>query len=65
MKEQVKVVKKNVNEGAGAVYGLGLVGSLFYFLSHSNSFWEGMLGILKSLVWPAVLVFSLLDFLRL
>jgi hypothetical protein len=45
---------------AGAVYGLGFIGSLVYFISTASSFWIGALGVLKSIVWPAILVYWLL-----
>jgi hypothetical protein len=44
----------------GAVYGLGFIGSLIYFVSTADSFWMGILGVLKAIVWPAVLVYGLL-----
>ena len=47
----------------GAVYGLGFIGSLVYFLSTAETFWIGVLGVLKSIVWPAFLVYGLLKFL--
>lgn len=65
MKEQVKIVHKNVGGGGGAVYGLGLIGALVYFIQHAGSFTDALLGILKAIVWPAFLVYSLLDFLKL
>jgi hypothetical protein len=47
--------------GAGsAVYGLGLIGAAIYFISVSTSFWMGVLGFLKALVWPAFLVYEAL-----
>ena len=47
----------------GAVYGLGLIGAAVYFVSHAGSFWLGLLGILKAIVWPAVLVYQAFEFL--
>lgn len=47
----------------GAFYGLGFIGSLIYYISTATSFWGGVLGILKAIVWPAFLVFYLLKFL--
>ena len=49
--------------GCGGIYGLGFIGSVIYYISTATSFWAGFLGILKSLVWPAFLVFELLKFL--
>lgn len=46
-----------------AVYGLGLIGALVYFLSHAATFWLGVLGFLKALVWPAFLVYYAFQFL--
>jgi hypothetical protein len=46
--------------GGGAVYGLGLIGALVYYIQNSDGFWEGVLGVLKALVWPAFLVYELL-----
>jgi hypothetical protein len=65
MKEQVKIVNKHAGGGGGAVYGLGLIGALIYFIQHAASFGDGVIGILKALVWPAFLIYSLLDFLKL
>ena len=47
----------------GAVYGLGFIGATIYYISTSTSFWMGVLGILKAIVWPAFLVYDLLKFL--
>ena len=46
-----------------AVYGLGLIGSLVYFISTATGFWNGVLGVLKSFVWPAILVYEALKVL--
>ena len=49
---------------AGAVYGLGFIGALVYFIGHAASFWGGVLGFLKAIVWPAFLVYELLKYLK-
>jgi hypothetical protein len=49
---------------SGAVYGLGFIGAAVYFIGHAASFWDGVLGFLKALVWPAMLVYKLLDFFK-
>ena len=48
----------NQNASSGAVYGLGLIGAAIYFISTATSFWMGVLGFLKAIVWPAFLVFQ-------
>lgn len=47
---------------SGAVYGLGFIGAIIYYLSGATSFWVGVLGFLKAIVWPAFLVFEALKF---
>jgi hypothetical protein len=51
--------------GSGAIYGLGLIGALVYFIGHSTTLGQGLLGILKAIVWPALAVYKLLEFLKL
>ncbi len=49
----------------GAVYGLGFIGALVYFIQSAHSFWDGLYGVFQSIVWPAYLVWGVLHFLRL
>ena len=53
-------MKKEIhnNAPAGAVYGLGLIGAAIYFISHATSFWMGVLGFFKAIVWPAFIVYE-------
>ena len=57
--------KRVKNNGvSGGVYGLAFVGALVYYLQHATSFWGGVLGIFKALIWPALLIYKLLEFLK-
>ena len=59
--------KKSGNGGSapsGIVYCLGIIGAAIYFISQAASFWPGVLGFLKALVWPVFLVYELLSYLR-
>jgi hypothetical protein len=60
-----KIIQRRANEcgAAGAVYGLGFIGAAVYYISYASTFWIGILGFLKALVWPAFLVFELLRYL--
>jgi hypothetical protein len=49
--------------GGNAVYGLGLIGALVWYIRQADDFWSGVLGVLKAIVWPAFLVYDLLRFL--
>ncbi len=44
-----------------AVYGLGLIGSLIYYIQHATTLGMGLLGLLKAIVWPALLVYRVLE----
>jgi len=48
------------SHSGNAVYGLGFLGAGVYFIIQANSFWLGVLGVLKAIVWPAILVFEAL-----
>lgn len=47
----------------GGVYGLGFLGATVYFISTADTFWIGILGLLKAIVWPAFLVYELMKYL--
>jgi hypothetical protein len=49
--------------GGNAVYGLGLIGALVYYIQNADGFWSTILGIFKALVWPAFVIYDLLKFL--
>ncbi|MBM4161185.1 MAG: hypothetical protein FJ217_08805 [Ignavibacteria bacterium] len=34
----------------GGIYGMAFIGAAVYYISHAATFWEGVLGFLKSLV---------------
>jgi hypothetical protein len=47
--------------GGNAVYGLGWIGALVFYLQQADAWWEYLLAFLKSIVWPAFLVFDVLS----
>lgn len=48
----------------GGIYGMAFIGGVVYYIQHATSFWVAVLGILKALIWPAVLMYKLLELLR-
>jgi hypothetical protein len=58
-------MKKEVQTHASAntVYGMGLIGSLVYFISTACSFWMGLWGVVKAIFWPAFLVYEAFKYL--
>jgi hypothetical protein len=47
-----------------AVYGIGVIGALVYYLGRATNFQTGALGVLKALFWPGFMVYKLLEFLK-
>jgi hypothetical protein len=60
-KTKCKCSGNGIGEG---VYGLGFLGALIYYIHHADSFWVGVLGFLKALVWPAILIYKIMEFLK-
>ncbi len=70
MTTETKVIEhrtKVIHQGGAseAVYGLGVIGAWIYFLGHATTFWIGVLGVLKGIVWPAMLVYAALKYFNL
>lgn len=68
--DQTNCCKPKGKAGAGAgaagggIYGLAFIGALVYFIQHADTFWIGVLGFFKALLWPAFLIYKLLEFLK-
>jgi hypothetical protein len=64
--EQKNQKSKVIYKGGAsdAVYGFGLIGAWIYYISHATTFLMGVLGILKGIVWPAMLAYEVLKFLK-
>ncbi len=45
----------------GGVYGMAFIGAAVYFIGHATSFWMGVLGFFKAIVWPAVVMYKVLE----
>lgn len=55
---------KNAGAANGGIYGLGFLGALIFYIQAADSFGMGLLGVLKAIVWPAFLVYDVLQFLH-
>ena len=54
---------KSKHAPSSAVYGLGFIGAAIYYISTATTFWIGVLGFLKAIVWPAFLIYGALKYL--
>ncbi len=51
-------VKKHAS--SGAAYFFGFIGAAVYYISTAPTFWLGVIGFFKAIVWPAFLVFEIM-----
>ena len=49
---------------SGGVYGMAFIGALIYYIQHATTLWMGILGFLKAVVWPAILIYRVMEFLK-
>lgn len=56
--------RRSGNTASGGIYGLAFIGALVYYIQHATTLAQGLLGFLKALVWPAILIYKLLEFLK-
>ena len=52
------------NGTLGTVYGMAMIGALVYFVRHAATFGAGVFGVVKALLWPPVLMYRLLEYLK-
>lgn len=59
---------KKMGCGGGAqcgAYGLAVIGAAIYFIQHADTFWMGVFGVVKAIFWPAILIYKVMEFLKL
>jgi hypothetical protein len=49
---------------SSGAYFIAMVGAAVYFIQQANSFGDGLLGVLKAIVWPGVLLYVVLKSLH-
>lgn len=62
---KVKVIREHSSTGGGAVYGFGFIGALVYYFQHADSFAQFVMGFLKAIVWPAMVVYKVIEYFKL
>lgn len=61
---RTKWKKVKDNGSPSVIYGLGFLGALVYYLQHATTFALILLGILKAIVWPALLIYQVFTLLK-
>lgn len=63
--KEKKEMKKHSSSGiAGSAYFMAFIGAAVYYIQSATSFGMGVVGFLKAIVWPAFLVYNLLQFMN-
>lgn len=63
-------IKEMCGNGCGCgcsgqvIYGLGFLGAAFYYITNATSFFGGVWGVIKALVWPAFLIFKFFSYFQ-
>jgi hypothetical protein len=52
-------MSKSATASTGGFYFLAFLGAAVYFIGQATDFWDGFVGFLKALVWPAFLVYEI------
>ena len=64
-KEKTRGAKVVKTGGLGGLWFMGFIGALVYYVQlHSGTFWLVVLALIKAAVWPGLLVYHLLLFLK-
>ncbi len=54
----------NRTSASSAVYGLGFLGAAVYYIQHAATFGAGVVGVLKAMIWPAMVIYKVLELLK-
>lgn len=62
--EKIRISDKGSSSALGGAYGLAFLGALIYYLQQAENLWMGLLGLLKAIIWPTIVVYKLLEYLQ-
>jgi len=49
---------------SGGVYGIAFIGAMVYYFQHATTLAAGVVGFFKALFWPGVLMYKVLEVLK-
>jgi hypothetical protein len=65
MKNNVNKHVQTINHsGGGAVYGMGFLGAVIYYLQHADSIQSALFGFFKAIFWPAFFVYKAIELMK-
>jgi hypothetical protein len=63
-REKVVIKDRGGSGIIGGIYFMAFIGAAVYYIMQVTTFWAGVIGFLKAIVWPAMLIFQLFGFLK-
>ena len=57
------MMMKHHGRKSGGIYCVAFLGVAVYYIQHATTFWMGVLGVGKALVWPAILIYKVFTLL--
>lgn len=58
--KKYKAAKTASGGAGGPIYGLGIIGSMVFWIQQADGFWPTIWAIIKAFIWPAFLIYDLL-----
>ncbi|OGM74326.1 hypothetical protein A2382_02845 [Candidatus Woesebacteria bacterium RIFOXYB1_FULL_38_16] len=55
---------KGGGQAGGAVYGIGFIGGIIFFVQNSTSITDALLGVVKAIFWPAFFVYKFFEYIQ-
>lgn len=56
-------MKSQKNNSGSITYILGMIGAAYYYISTASGFTAGLIGLVKAIFWPGVLVYEVLKYM--
>lgn len=51
-------------ESFGGMYGVAAIGAAVYYVKQATTLWAGLLGVVKAIFWPGVLMYKVFELLK-
>lgn len=61
---QLIMAKMKGSSDWGAIYSIGVIGAVIYFFQRADGFVEVVVGLIKGVFWPGVIVHKVLELLN-
>ena len=54
----------NRRDPFGGLYGVAAIGAAVYYIKQATTFWMGLIGIVKAIFWPGMLMYKVFELLK-